>query len=1211
MNSEGPVKALSIDEQLTQYKQLGQHNQIIQLLEPLPNETLPVHQAIALAGAWLATQQFDKAQSLYTKLMTQAPDNQWVMLGLLRSHEHDFSHQQRLKKVGEFLQQKPNNEHLVALKLRYFRLANRALEALAYIESLPNDVKSSLPVAIEQASLQRFQGDSLAARETYKSLIAEHPKHKPSYMGLLDVEITLQRFAKTIDLCDEALKQFPDDPQIQLRKAQCLLRLKEYHKSLQIYDSIPGNQWAVLGSVECLQALNPEQASEYLAQNFDDLSASKELGVRNTLSRLASKDTNPDIQLVWIEWFLKDNSSAAIANLLSAIALLQELGRLDDCLQLIQQAAKQPLNNPKVALRIIETCSKLTDEETTNNLLEDLLAQQDDGTRHAIEALLRFKSEGALATLDHLDLTKTNYDPLIFFDVYHSAGQLAQLYDHAQRRSTLTTSQHARCLIKLGHADEALALLESLIEQTPEEIELASEAYYLLGRYDECLSALDKIYSYHFRLHLEFRAIACIVEMGIDESPLQRRFLDRIAERLKTPRANTLHTRVLKEFRAKSANSVSFSEAVRAVLTLYQANVNSTSNTPPPSSEEIPRNIVQYWNALKIPNYIQDVTRTWEGQPDFDYQLFNIFSAKQFIRAHFSKRVVAAFTLCQHAAEQADLFRLCYLVAKGGWYADVDDMLTGDLATIYADLPQTAGLVLLKDPYGVGNNIIGAKPNHPVLIAALERAISFLLQRNQDIIWMKTGPGLLIQCLGEYLLWLEKHKQDSDVTILSPQQVIPTIKTHTSLPYKSGKMNWTKFISPGTERIDNQPKGKLAGLARSRAEQSVNNGEMEKKSPQTTAVDNETINRSVELNHIKTFTNINIVPYIELLTLHRGGPVWPDEEWSDDSEVRHRQTEKAADAKPTSVDAELIVEERLFWCGAIQRHFGHQIADFSSRILDYKGMDGKYCFAVHPRDKIDGYEKTPRFFKEIVEHLGVSKDNIFIVTHPILARELLVAPQNEMLGGEAPSDDYIEKLSRNYPATERNNTEGIYYISRAAMKTGRIAGESYFEHLFGLNGVKVIRPETISLAEQLRIYSTARILVFAEGSALHTLRLLGKIHADVFILRRRTDCMISLSSIAKRVLNIKVINLGDVVYGLNSSFNEVPWLGICVPESNSISEIFKHIGKDLKSVDVGFFKSCIANDVHEWVIHEQASNRDSEQSRQLIDSKINDILNKT
>ena len=76
----------------------------------------------------------------------------------------------------------------------------------------------------------------------------------------------------------------------------------------------------------------------------------------------------------------------------------------------------------------------------------------------------------------------------------------------------------------------------------------------------------------------------------------------------------------------------------------------------------------------------------------------------------------------------------------------------------------------------------------------------------------------------------------------------------------------------------------------------------------------------------------------------------------------------------------------------------------------------------------------------------------------------------------------------------------VSVMSMHELVNDRIAGEPYLEDVLRRSWVRVLRPETVPLAEQLRNYRAATDIVFAEGSALHALQLLGRVDADVAVL---------------------------------------------------------------------------------------------------------------
>lgn len=357
---------------------------------------------------------------------------------------------------------------------------------------------------------------------------------------------------------------------------------------------------------------------------------------------------------------------------------------------------------------------------------------------------------------------------------------------------------------------------------------------------------------------------------------------------------------------------------------------------------------------------------------------------------------------------------------------------------------------------------------------------------------------------------------------------------------------------------------------------------------------------------MKKFNNIKIVPYSELLdgpmglSFHKGGPIWPD--WENQNDMRSCRGGEPADSMPdTLIDNECeLIETPLFWCGAITTHFGHQIADFTSRIVNYDTSQGKLCFAVHPRTGIRSVLDSPDFFKEILTILRVDLSAIYIVYKPILAKELYCVPQSEQLGGPGPDSQYLEKLSILNPALIAEKKSGIYYISRAAQKTGKVAGESYLESYLGLKGVKVIRPETISVEEQIKIYRKAKTLIFCEGSAVHGLQLLGHIDCEVIVINRRPNSTIAYPLIKDRVKSLKYINVGELVCGLNKFGDPAIALGICIPKLENVLELLSTINISAKDFNENLFSLSCSDDLNSWLNNEKKTLRGRAESLTMI-----------
>jgi mannosyltransferase OCH1-like enzyme len=88
----------------------------------------------------------------------------------------------------------------------------------------------------------------------------------------------------------------------------------------------------------------------------------------------------------------------------------------------------------------------------------------------------------------------------------------------------------------------------------------------------------------------------------------------------------------------------------------------------------IPKKIVQFWDRLQPPDDIQTLMETWRDcHRDYVYRRFDDTTASEYLRARFGRTVLNAYGRCTEPAQRADTFRLAYLVAEGGYYADADD----------------------------------------------------------------------------------------------------------------------------------------------------------------------------------------------------------------------------------------------------------------------------------------------------------------------------------------------------------------------------------------------------------------------------------------------------------------------------------------------------------------------------------------------------------
>lgn len=205
--------------------------------------------------------------------------------------------------------------------------------------------------------------------------------------------------------------------------------------------------------------------------------------------------------------------------------------------------------------------------------------------------------------------------------------------------------------------------------------------------------------------------------------------------------------------------------------------------------DQIPRQIIQYWDTVTPPSRIADMMETWARQSGYMYRRFNRSTGASYLRENYDTPTLQAFRLARNPAEEADFFRLCLLAQEGGVYADADDRLTGNLDAV---LPTGASFVAVLEPglANVGNNFIAAAPHHPLLIDAVGRTQAALLSRSSETTWSKTGPGLLTRALARELTRGKKRDVGAGIAVLTLSDITGTIAIHNAAEHKRAATDW-------------------------------------------------------------------------------------------------------------------------------------------------------------------------------------------------------------------------------------------------------------------------------------------------------------------------------------------------------------------------------------------------------------------------------------
>lgn len=264
----------------------------------------------------------------------------------------------------------------------------------------------------------------------------------------------------------------------------------------------------------------------------------------------------------------------------------------------------------------------------------------------------------------------------------------------------------------------------------------------------------------------------------------------------------------------------------------------------------------------------------------------------------------------------------------------------------------------------------------------------------------------------------------------------------------------------------------------------------------------------------------------------------------------------------------MTVDEPCAWGSPIIRHFGHQIADFSTRLLETSRLDPGIIVAVSPKlrtskksGKIYAEPLTP-YFEAILDWYDIARSRVRVVDRPWIVRELWVAPQSEQLCGDVTDDRTLDALdevvARKFGAIEKRQEP--VFVSRSLQRS-RLAGEVYLDKVLAAQGVRVVHPETLPLRDQLSIYAESDLLIFSEGSAVHGTQLLGRSLGAVHVLNRRPGARLAEANVRPRARSLEYFDPSDIsVFGVTPAGNPAPETGLSIPDSDRLIAFFEHLG---------------------------------------------------
>lgn len=234
--------------------------------------------------------------------------------------------------------------------------------------------------------------------------------------------------------------------------------------------------------------------------------------------------------------------------------------------------------------------------------------------------------------------------------------------------------------------------------------------------------------------------------------------------------------------------------------------------TQVPKKSVVPLDIYQFWHDENLPECLIETTNNIKvNNPEFNYHLYNLETAREFIKDNFDNNVLEAYDNLVPNALKCDLFRYCVMYLRGGIYLDIKYMCINRFKFISL----TDSAYLCKDvdycQGGICNAILICLPNTKFMKMAIDMVVYNVKRQFYGIDGLEpTGP-LMLKYIHNSMF--QKHSLDDlDLKLMciydtnNKRNLFITYKDVPILAYNNKYRNlfttvhkhWTTYYAEGT-----------------------------------------------------------------------------------------------------------------------------------------------------------------------------------------------------------------------------------------------------------------------------------------------------------------------------------------------------------------------------------------------------------------------------
>lgn len=255
-------------------------------------------------------------------------------------------------------------------------------------------------------------------------------------------------------------------------------------------------------------------------------------------------------------------------------------------------------------------------------------------------------------------------------------------------------------------------------------------------------------------------------------------------------------------------------------------------------------------------------------------------------------------------------------------------------------------------------------------------------------------------------------------------------------------------------------------------------------------------NLSMVMQPNVTLTPLRMDP--QAPTLFSLGAFLEDGTFAPDFTLRRNWGSSGQLPRPSPAEWDSAAEQgQAIYGGILFGHFGHFLLESLSRVWALAKVRRNLPIVWH----LQGQTALLPWQQEILALLKIPTERFVLVDRPLRFEAMLVPTPGYQIQNVA-HPHHVQALTIRQPQVPRHHK---LWLSRAKLHAwqAQIGGELEVEALLHAQGWQIVHPESLSVAEQLKVLNSASVVAGFEGSAFHTLLLLE--HAPQVVVFTRSQ----------------------------------------------------------------------------------------------------------